>query len=184
MLLVQIKLIGTALLGKTGVLFLFIPETFGPFERILIALFSEISCVISKIYYILHKSDEWPSEKRVLRPETWTKKVIVSSPASLACALIDSGAFWPVVPTVCIGYSLPWSNYLWRLCAIQDYKMQNWAILAWKLLHFGGTVGGHNDISDHQTFISLTSKVNLGLWLSVYLKCTLCTFWTFWQNCV
>ena len=57
MLLVQIKLIGTALLGKTGGLFLFITETFGPFECTFIALFSEISCVISKIYSILHKFD-------------------------------------------------------------------------------------------------------------------------------
>ena len=57
MLLVQIKLIGMALLVKTGGLFLFIPETFGPFECIFIALFSEISCVIIEIYSILHKFD-------------------------------------------------------------------------------------------------------------------------------
>ena len=48
-ILVHIKLIGTALLGKRGGLFLFIPETFGPFECIFIALFSDISCVISEI---------------------------------------------------------------------------------------------------------------------------------------
>ena len=57
MLLVQIKLIGTALLGKTGGLFLFIPEVFGPFECIFIAPYSEISCVIIEIYSILHKFD-------------------------------------------------------------------------------------------------------------------------------
>ena len=57
MLLVQIKLIGTALLGKTGGLFLFIPETFGPFGCIFIALFSEISCDISQIYSILVQSE-------------------------------------------------------------------------------------------------------------------------------
>ena len=52
------------------------------------------------------------------------KKVIVSSPASLACALIDSGAFWPVVPTVCIALvKLP----LAALCntRLQDAKLSD-----------------------------------------------------------
>ena len=43
MLLVQIKLIGTALLGKTGGLFLFIPETFGPFECIYLSVIAFVS---------------------------------------------------------------------------------------------------------------------------------------------